>query len=74
MVGMERETFRYIVERAARYPSLQRRGSLVRVRPSLPDADRPAFFAGLVARAETYSRRAETYAAVPTRSNPCEAQ
>ncbi|KAF5047270.1 hypothetical protein DSECCO2_462140 [anaerobic digester metagenome] len=71
---MERETFRYIVERAARYPTLQRRGQLVRAGPVQPDLGRPTFFAGLVARAETYGRRAEMYAAVPTRSNPCEAQ
>lgn len=71
---MERETFRYIAERAARYPSVQRRGQLVRFSPSLSHAERPAFFAGLVARAEAYGRCAEMYAAVPTRSYPCEAQ
>ncbi|HOT93858.1 MAG TPA: hypothetical protein PK089_01515 [Methanoregulaceae archaeon] len=57
---MERETFRYIAERAARYPTLQRRGSLVRVRPIAPEPDRSAFFSGLVARAGSYTRCAET--------------
>ena len=49
---MERETFLNIAERVARYPSVQRRGQLVR--PLSPAPVPTTFFAGLAARAEAY--------------------
>lgn|GEM_PF-686436 len=65
---MERETFLYLAERAARYASVQRRGQLVRATVATPGAcrrpdgsgRRPAFFAGLAARAAGYGPCAET--------------
>ncbi len=65
---MERETFLHIAERAARYPSVQRRGQLVRASLTTPRASdragashrRPVFFAGLAARAADYGGCAET--------------